>query len=70
MPVRLRAALHVAVIPDVTELGVFLVVKAHTDTLVIYISLAGMAVIFAGKRLFLKHDTRHDDGDSRGAETT
>jgi hypothetical protein len=39
-------------------LGAFLVVKAQTDMLVIYVSLAGMAFIFTGERLFLKHYSR------------
>jgi hypothetical protein len=50
--------LMMAIILDVVVLGAFLVVKAQTDMLVIYVSLAGMAFIFTGERLFLKHYSR------------
>ncbi|MGM0422944.1 MAG: APC family permease [Pseudomonadota bacterium] len=47
--------LSTAIILDVIVLGAFLVVKAQTDMLVIYVALAGMVLIFAGERLFLRH---------------
>lgn len=55
-----------AIILDVVVLGAFLMVKAQTDMLVIYISLAGIAIIFAGERLFLKHYSEEDKGESHG----
>ncbi len=55
-----------AIILDVIVLGAFLIVKAQTDMLVIYVSLAGMAIIFAGERLFLKHYSKEDKGESHG----
>ncbi|MCB0376317.1 MAG: amino acid permease, partial [Sinomicrobium sp.] len=56
-----------AIILDVIVLGAFLLVKAQTDMLVIYVSLAGMVFVFAGERLFLKHYSRSDEGHSHGA---
>jgi amino acid transporter len=41
-----------AIILDVVVLGAFLMVKARTDMLVIYASLIGIALIFAGEALF------------------
>jgi amino acid transporter len=42
-----------AIVLDVVVLAALLVVKASTDVLVIYASLAGMLIIFAGERFFL-----------------
>ncbi len=42
-----------AIVLDVVVLGAFLVVKAQSDPLVLYVSLAGLLLIFAGERLFL-----------------
>ena len=55
-----------AIILDVVVLGAFLMVKAQSDMLVIYVSLAGMAIIFAGERLFLRHYSKEDKGESHG----
>ncbi|WP_305909118.1 APC family permease [Methylomarinum sp. Ch1-1] len=44
-----------AMLLDVIVLAVFLVVKARSDILVIWASIAGLIVIFVGERLFLKH---------------
>lgn len=55
-----------AIILDVVVLGAFLIVKAQSDMLVIYVSLAGMAIIFAGERLFLRHYSKEDKGESHG----
>lgn len=55
-----------AIILDVVVLGAFLMVKAQTDMLVIYVSLAGIAIIFAGERLFLRHYSKEDKGESHG----
>ncbi|MCW9046653.1 MAG: APC family permease [Gammaproteobacteria bacterium] len=48
------AILIAAIIFDVVILGVFLVVKASTDMMVIYASLIGVLVIFIGEKLYLK----------------
>jgi amino acid transporter len=55
-----------AIILDVVVLGAFLMVKAQTDMLVIYVSLAGMVIIFAGERLFLRHYSKEDKGETHG----
>ena len=55
-----------AIMLDVVVLGAFLMVKAQTDMLVIYVSLAGIAIIFAGERLFLRHYSKEDKGESHG----
>jgi amino acid transporter len=55
-----------AIILDVVVLGAFLMVKAQSDMLVIYVSLAGIAIIFAGERLFLRHYSKEDKGESHG----
>jgi amino acid transporter len=44
-----------AIVFDVIVLGAFLKIKADTDTMVIYIALIGILVIFIGERLFLRH---------------
>ena len=44
-----------AIVLDVVVLGAFLWMKAQSDMLVIYVALAGIAFIFAGERIFLKH---------------
>jgi len=48
------AILIAAIVFDVVILGVFLVVKASTDMMVIYASVIGVLVIFTGEKLFLK----------------
>lgn len=48
------AILIAAIVFDVVILGVFLVVKASTDMMIIYASLIGVLVIFTGEKLFLK----------------
>lgn len=55
-----------AIMLDVVVLGAFLMVKAQMDMLVIYVSLAGIAIIFAGERLFLRHYSKEDKGESHG----
>ena len=49
-----------AIILDVIVLGAFLAIKAATDMLVVYVSLAGMLFIFGGIKLFLRSNT--DEG--------
>ncbi len=55
------AILVTAIALDVVVLGAILVVKAGSDALVIYAAAAGMVLIFAGERLFL----RHTDNDTQ-----
>lgn len=55
-----------AIILDVVVLSAFLIVKVQSDMLVIYVSLAGMAIIFAGERLFLRHYSKEDKGEPHG----
>ncbi len=47
------AILITAIILDVIVLGAFLWVKAQSDMLVIWASLVGLALIFAGERIFI-----------------
>jgi amino acid transporter len=42
-----------AIIFDIVVLGAFLMVKASTDVLIIYVSVIGMILIFISERLFL-----------------
>lgn len=42
-----------AIIMDIAVLTAFLIIKAQTDMLVIYVSIAGIALILAGEKLFL-----------------
>jgi len=44
-----------AIVLDAVVLGAFLWMKAQSDMLVIYVAFAGIAFIFAGERIFLKH---------------
>jgi amino acid transporter len=55
-----------AIILDVIVLGAFLIVKAQSDMLVIYVALACMAIIFAGERLFLRHYSTENEGEAHG----
>ncbi len=48
------AILITAIALDVVVLGAFLWVKAQSDMLVIWASLAGLIIIFVGERLFLR----------------
>ena len=43
-----------AIVMDVLVLGAFLIIKAQTDMLVIYVAIAAMIFIFAGERMFLR----------------
>lgn len=45
-----------AIILDLVVLGAFIWVKAQSDMLVIWASLIGLTLIFAGERLFLSYD--------------
>jgi amino acid transporter len=47
---------------DIVVLGAFLMIKAQTDMLVIYVSIIIMALVFAGERLFLRWN--REDGAS------
>ena len=46
-----------AIVMDVVVLAALLVIKAQTDMLVIYASLVGMVLIFAGERFYLRRFT-------------
>ena len=48
------AILITTIILDVVVLGVFLMVKASNDMMVIYAALIGMFLIFSGERIFLQ----------------
>jgi hypothetical protein len=51
-----------AMILDVVVLGAFLWVKAESDMLVVWISLIGLALVFAAEKWFLKmHEYDEDD---------
>ena len=43
-----------AMVMDVVVLGAFLMIKAQTDTLVIYVAIVAIIFIFAAERLFLR----------------
>jgi hypothetical protein len=43
-----------ALVLDVVVLSAFLLVKAKSDPLILVVSLAGMAIIFASEVVFLK----------------
>lgn len=47
--------LIIAIILDIIILAAFLIIKARSDKLLIYVSLTGLALIFLGEWLFLKH---------------
>ena len=49
-----------AVVLDIVVLGAFLWVKASADALSLYVSAAGIALIVAGERLFMRSHTRPD----------
>ncbi len=41
---------------DITVLASLIAIKASSATLVVYAAVAGLALIFAGERLFLRRD--------------
>ncbi|MCA9428312.1 MAG: amino acid permease, partial [Candidatus Omnitrophica bacterium] len=43
-----------ALVLDVVVLAAFLLVKAKSDPLILYVSLVGMAIIFASEAVFLR----------------
>jgi amino acid transporter len=49
-----------AIVLDTVVLGAFLVVKAQSDPLVLYVSAVGLVLIFAGERLFLHRSDEVD----------
>jgi len=49
------AILITAIVFDVIVLGAFLKIKADTDTMVIYIAVIGVLVVFISEKLFLRH---------------
>ena len=53
-----------AIVMDVVVLGAFLMIKAQTDMLVIYVSIAAIAFIFIGERLFLRSYSHVDHSKS------
>ena len=56
------AVLITAIVLDVIVLGAFVWIKIQADMLVIYASLVGLLLIFAGEKFFLKiHETDEDD---------
>ncbi len=55
-----RAIVITAIVLDVIVLGAFLWVKASTDTLSLYVSGAGIAVIVVSERLFMRSHTNAD----------
>lgn len=61
------AILITAIVLDVIVLGAFLWVKAQSDMLVIWASLVGLVVIFAGERIFLR---TKDDSNKHNKETS
>ena len=60
-----RVVLLTAIVMDIVLLGAFLIIKAQTDVLVIYVSIAAIVLVFAGERLFL----RWNFNGNRGEET-
>lgn len=49
-----------AIILDIIVLGAFLAVKAQTDMMVIYVSIAGLTLIFLGERFFINRRQNAD----------
>ncbi|MCF6196262.1 MAG: APC family permease [Emcibacter sp.] len=52
--------LLIAIGMDIVVLGAFLMIKAQTDMLVIYVSIIIMALVFAGERLFLRWNSEDE----------
>ncbi len=56
------AILITAIVLDLAVLGAFVWVKLHSDMLVIWASLIGLALVFVGEKFFLKvHEVENDD---------
>ena len=50
-----------AIVLDVVVLVALLAVEAQTDRMVIYAALAGMALVFAGEKFFIRWNDDKDD---------
>lgn len=57
-----RSILITAIVLDVVVLGAFVWVKAQSDMLIIWASLTGVALIFAGERFFLRRFRENSKG--------
>ena len=57
------AILITAIVMDVIVLGAFLMIKAQTDMLVIYVSIIAITLIFAGEHLFLRKKLNKNKGE-------
>lgn len=55
-----RWILITALVLDTVLLVALIAVKASDDRVVIYAAVAGLALIFAGERLFMRHHPRED----------
>lgn len=55
-----RWILITALVLDAVLLVALIAVKASDDRVVIYAAVAGLALIFAGERLFMRHHPRED----------
>ncbi|MBK5223949.1 MAG: APC family permease [Acidimicrobiia bacterium] len=59
--VEFKAAIVIgAIVLDIVVLGAFLWVKASEDALSLYVSAAGIVLVVAGERLFMRSHTRPD----------
>ena len=59
--VEFKAAIVIgAIVLDIVVLGAFLWVKASADALSLYVSAAGIVLVVAGERLFMRSHTRPD----------
>lgn len=59
-----------AIILDIVVLGAFLWVKAQSDTLVVWISLIGLGMVFVAEKWFLKlHEYDEDDPNYNTSES-
>ena len=56
-----RLIVTTAIFLDVVVLVAFLIIKAQSDMMVIYASLAGLILIFGGERLFMRLRSTADD---------
>lgn len=52
-----------AIVMDIVVLGAFLIIKAQSDMLVIYVSIAAIVFIFVGERLFLRWKLQENRGE-------
>ena len=55
------AIILTAIFLDIAILGTFIILKASSDPLIIFVAAIAITIVFAAEWLFLRHNSTHDD---------